>query len=63
MSEENDLNKPHIVITGNPVDGFNYHGPFDNWQKAMEFGEYDCKDVEWHECALENPGEDTENSP
>lgn len=27
----------HIVITGNPVDGFDYHGPFDEHGDATEF--------------------------
>lgn len=30
-----------IIITGNPVDGFEYHGPFDTNESACEFGNGD----------------------
>lgn len=26
----------HIVIVGNPVDGFRYFGPFKTWQDAAD---------------------------
>ena len=33
------LNNPHIVIVGNPVAGFTYHGPFIDHDAASEFTE------------------------
>ena len=43
-----DLSSPHIVITGNPVDGCQYHGPFTDYNAASDFTEgaacRDCSD-------------------
>lgn len=34
-----DLNTPHIVVTGNPVDGLTFTGPFDNHDDALMYAE------------------------
>lgn len=36
-----------IVITGNPVDGFCYHGPFNNFEEALEWTELNCGGDYW----------------
>jgi len=28
-----------VVIHGNPVDGFNFRGPFNNWQEAIDWAD------------------------
>lgn len=33
-----DLMGMHILITGNPVDGFSYYGPFKTGEDAIEHG-------------------------
>lgn len=30
---------PHILIVGNPVDGFRHYGPFPDMQSAAEWSE------------------------
>ena len=41
---------PAIVVTGNPVDGFTFYGPFPSGQEAVEWadnaGRGDC-DTDW----------------
>lgn len=34
-----DLMGMHILITGNPVDGFEYFGPFKTGEEAITYGE------------------------
>lgn len=34
-----DLMGMHILITGNPVDGFEYFGPFKTGKEAITYGE------------------------
>lgn len=34
-----DLMGTHILIVGNPVDGFEYYGPFKTGEDAIAFGE------------------------
>lgn len=36
-----------IVIAGNPVDGFNYFGPFDDNESAEEWAESNISDSWW----------------
>lgn len=42
-----------IFITGNPVDGFQYTGPFDSSDAVIEAGEY--ADGDWWIVKLESP--------
>lgn len=47
----------HIVVVGNVVDGLSFHGPFDDYDSAMKYGEsFTCDD--WHVVPLQAPGED-----
>lgn len=34
-----DLMGMHILIIGNPVDGFEYYGPFKTGEEAIAYGE------------------------
>lgn len=43
----------HIVILGNLGQGFSAHGPFDDYNQALAFGE-DSKD-DWHVMELHAP--------
>lgn len=47
MSAALDPTAPHIVIIGDPVDGFRYYGPFPNWDEASDWTETDCRDCDW----------------
>lgn len=44
-----DLMGMHILITGNPADGFEYFGPFKTGEEAVTFGNKDAHigDHEW----------------
>lgn len=42
-----------LVITGNPVDGFNYYGPFVERIDALEYVSAQYGDVEWWISKLE----------
>lgn len=35
-----------ILITGNPVDGFQYHGPFDSTEDAADWASR-TQDADW----------------
>ena len=45
---------PHIVITGNPVDGFIFYGPFKSSEDAIDYGENDVFG-EWWIAEIEEP--------
>lgn len=30
---------PHVIMTGNPVDGFHLIGPFDNFAEGLSYAE------------------------
>lgn len=32
--------KQWVVVFGNPIDGFGYHGPFDTNEEACEYGDF-----------------------
>lgn len=38
---------PHIICTGNPVDGFTYYGPFPSREAATEAAERTTWEGEW----------------
>jgi hypothetical protein len=51
---------PHIVIYGNPIDGFEYIGPFPNAIAAATYGNTDPHGAEggdWWTCKLHAPAE------
>jgi hypothetical protein len=43
---EQDLMGLHIVISGNPVDGFIYYGPFKTGVDAIAWAEANCDGTE-----------------
>ena len=45
----------HIIVYGNPVDGFSFIGPFDDHESAHEFAEEYKGGVEWWVLTLEEP--------
>lgn len=44
----------HIVMVGNPVDGFRFFGPFKTWEHANDFAAQGI-DSEWWIVKLEAP--------
>jgi hypothetical protein len=45
-----------IIITGNPVDGFKYHGPFDTPDSAIDYEEHVLDEgVDWWIAPLVTP--------
>lgn len=44
----------HVLVCGNPVDGFSFVGPFPSDDDAREYGENDT-DGDWWVTALESP--------
>lgn len=54
MTEET----PHIIVCGNPVDGFSFIGPFESNTEAAEHGNNDPHlEGEWWIAPLEKPDE------
>lgn len=47
--------KPHIVITGNPVQGFFFYGPFQSETEAVDWAEREQSDFEWWIAPLQEP--------
>ena len=51
-----DARQPHIIVTGNPVDGLNFIGPFPNSASAIERADHDGRlDADWWIAPLERP--------
>lgn len=48
----------HIIIHGNPVDGFSYIGPFPNSEAAVDHAENERLAGDWWIAPLEVPKED-----
>ena len=46
--------KLYIIITGNPVQGFTYQGPFTGRDVASDYGEY-ITDTDWWLAELLEP--------
>lgn len=44
-----------LVITGNPVDGFEYIGPFDDTETAVEWCQDMFDDEDWWVTELTSP--------
>ena len=51
-----------IVITGNPVDGFEYYGPFDSPSQAGDWAE-DLLQQDWWATIVESPASIIHNNP
>ncbi len=48
----------YIIIYGNPGDGFNYRGPFDTMEEAVNYAEtHDDYDETWWVSSVEPPEE------
>jgi len=45
---------PSIVITGNPVDGLFFYGPFKTAEDANEWADAEQSDKEWWVSHLDN---------
>lgn len=48
----------YILVTGNPIDGFMYFGPYDTHDEAVEIADRDLGAVEWWTAKLWNDVED-----
>lgn len=44
-----------ILITGNPIDGLTFVGPFDTRDEAIEFGQVNAEGGDWWIANLEPP--------
>jgi len=53
MSKCYDLPENHVVIVGNPADGFSFYGPFDTAEAAHEAA--DCAFDDWWIARLHEP--------
>jgi hypothetical protein len=49
---------PHIIVTGNPVDGFRYIGPFGNAEEAVEWAEHVDLEPDWWVAEVRVPNDD-----
>lgn len=47
----------HIVITGNPVDGFSIYGPYATKDEAIAAADNANLETEWWIAPLESPDE------
>jgi hypothetical protein len=59
LHDEHDP-EPHVVCFGNPVDGFEYVGPFDCQADALGYAEHHLQPngPDWWLIALQTPAED-----
>ena len=48
------MNK-YIIVYGNPIDGFNFRGPFDTHADAVTYGEHVEDDEIWWITELNPP--------
>jgi hypothetical protein len=55
-AEQPDTDETYIVVTGNPVDGFEFIGPFESNTAAIEHGENNCNGVgDWYIAPIQTP--------
>jgi len=47
----------HIIVTGNPLDGLEFYGPFDTSDEAGEWAEKKIPNNEWWIATLEDAKE------
>lgn len=45
--QEKYLMKPHIIVTGNPVDGFFFYGPYPDFYEAQKAAEKEKENQEY----------------
>ena len=50
-----------LVITGNPVDGFFYYGPFDSAEEAIEWASVQHDTQDWWIAPLNEPATQDED--
>ena len=47
------MNEQHIVITGNPVDGYRYYGPYESHDAAVQAANGSLRlDIDWWIASL-----------
>jgi hypothetical protein len=46
------MQEPHIIAFGNPRDGFDYIGPFEGYDAALRYAEYELGGNDWWIVAL-----------
>lgn len=49
----------HLLVVGNPIDGFGFHGPFETEEEAVEYGENNNWDDNWNVAELQAPDPST----
>lgn len=51
---------PYIIVTGNPIEGFEYIGPFPSADEAAAYGNTDphLPDGDWWTAPLYTPAEE-----
>lgn len=52
----------HVIVEGNPTDGFRLIGPFNNGPEALEWADSYLDSHEWRATALSEPGAITADS-
>ena len=53
-------NRPHIIVTGNVVEGFEFYGPFRSREGAIQSAELEFDRQEWCACSVSPPSADAE---
>ena len=48
----------YVVITGNPVDGLFFYGPFDSYDEATAYAERNHDGDDWWATKLQQPEEE-----
>lgn len=46
---------PHIIIVGNPIDGFKVYGPFESGDEAINWASHTVDDEHWSLAWLWSP--------
>lgn len=47
MTTQDKTHLPHVLMTGNPVDGVDLHGPFDSFSAALDWAERNKVGPDW----------------
>ena len=45
----------YVLIAGNPADGFEFYGPFDDAESAGDWGSDYCAGVDWWVVQMTDP--------
>ena len=51
-----NMMKLHVILVGNPRDGYHVIGPFENGQAANDYEFMACEPEDWFVMPLEAPG-------